>query len=252
MPAQPLEQAERERQALAVLCDEHTRAMLAQNAATLGRLAAAVTHEMNTPLGALRSAADTLLSLDRRGAQADHVREDLLRTIRDSTTRLASVVARLQRFTNLNRAEVQEMCLNGLLSDAASLISERGRIGLDLESRLPYVLGHPQQLSAVLLAILNNAVESGGEVRAATRSSPAWVHVDISDNGRGMTPEQVAEAMEPVLQERDGRMAAGNWNLFSCRHIVEAHGGRISIDSAPGRGTTVHIALKSAATAAHA
>ena len=228
--------------------------MLAQNAASLGRLAAAISHEMNTPLGALRSAVDTFEStIDRNGASDDRiarVQRDLLRAMRESANRLSGVVERMQRFTNLNRAEVQRTCINGLISDVVGLLDphvrERIQVDLQLEAGLPYVISHPQQLSAVFSMVINNAIDSIGEsgsIKVVTRSAPGVVHVEVHDDGRGMSSESLAEVFEPSFRERSGRMTAANWNLFSCRHVVEAHGGEIHASSAEGQGTTVHIAL---------
>ena len=256
-PANVAEPAEREQaqRALSVLCNEQTRLMLAQNAASLGRLAAAISHEMNTPLGAMRSAVDTFEStLDRTGAGPDEriarVQRDLLRAIRDSANRLSGVVERMQRFTNLNRAEVQRTCINGLISDVVGLLDPdvRSRIDIEmeLERGLPSVISHPQQLTAVFSMVMHNAIESMGDtgrIRVVTRSGNGVAHIEIHDTGCGMSPELLAEVFEPSFRERSGRMTAANWNLFSCRHIVEAHGGEIHASSAEGQGTTVHIAL---------
>jgi signal transduction histidine kinase len=243
-----IQQPERTQQSLAVLCNEQTRLMLAQNAATLGRLAAALSHEMNTPLGVLKSSADTLLTLAARNAAPAGVSADLLRAIRESADRLSEVVARMQRFTNLNRAEVQEMCLNGLISDAAGLLDPEVRAGIEfsLEAGLPYVMGHPQQLSAVFLMLLNNAVDSDGSVRVITWADSDRVNVEVRDDGRGIPEHLLSEIFEPSFREHNGRMAAGHWNLFSCRHIVEAHGGHIQIASVEGEGSTVRITLPAA------
>lgn len=243
-PAELVE-PERTRQSLSVLCNEQTRIMLAQNAATLGRLAAALSHEMNTPLGALKSSAETLLILAARDQTRKPLEADLLRTIRDSALRLAEVVARMQRFTNLNRAEVQPMCLNGLISDAAALLEPQARsaVELNLEGGLPYVLGHPQQLSAVMLILFNNAVDSGGAVNVRTWASGRSVDVEFRDNGKGIPADLLPDIFEPSFRERDGRMAAGNWNLFSCRQVIEAHEGQIQIASVEGQGSRVRITL---------
>lgn len=240
--------SERTRQSLSVLCNEQTRLMLAQNAATLGRLAAAISHEMNTPLAVLRSSADTLLKLAGRESAPSQVSADLLRAIRESADRLSEVVGRMQRFTNLNRAEVQKMCVNGLISDAAGLLDPDVREGIELKLApgLPYVMGHPQQLSAVFLMLLNNAVDSGGNVRVVTWTGGSDINIEFRDDGRGIPEHLLAEIFEPAINEQDGRMRASHWNFFSCRHIVEAHRGSIQIASVEGEGTTVRITLPAA------
>jgi signal transduction histidine kinase len=256
-PGTALENLEREqaRRALSVLWNEQTRLMLAQNAASLGRLAAAISHEMNTPLGALRSAVDTFETIvARNGTNPDTrvaaVQQDLLRAIRESANRLSRVVERMQRFTNLNRAEVQRTCVNGLISDVVGLldpdIRARVRIILEQMAGLPYVVSHPQQLTAVFSMVVNNAIDSvgvDGQIRIVTRSADRTVHIEVHDNGRGIPAHALGEVFEPSFGEQSGRVASTNWNLFSCRHLIEAHGGEIHISSAEGEGTTVHIAL---------
>lgn len=255
---------DRAEKSLALLCNEQTRAMLAQNAANLGRLAAAISHEINTPLGALRSAVDTLSRVAERsggGAEADArlaaLQTDLLKTIRDSTFRLSEVVQRMQRFTNLNRAEVQRTCINGLIADVIGLLDadvrERIRIELDQQPGLPYVIGHPQQLSAVFSILVNHAIDSidgAGQIRILTRYTPGLVHVEVHDDGRGIPASILPGILDPVFETHNGRVASTNWNLFSSRHIIESHGGAIEVASTEGQGTSVSITLP-AEPAAH-
>jgi signal transduction histidine kinase len=262
-PAKFGEAAERDpvARALGVLCNEQTRLMLAQNAASLSRLAAAISHEMNTPLGSLRSAVDTFESTVHRTRTASEdrvakVQLDLLRSMREAANRLSEVVERMQRFTNLNRAEVQPTCVNGLISDVVGLLDpdvrSRVEIELQLERGLPWVTSHPQQLSAVFSMIIHNAVDSieaEGRIRIVTRHEDGHVHMEIHDNGRGIPDDLLPDVFEPVFRERSGRVGAANWNLFSCRHVIEAHEGEIHLSSLVGEGTTVHIALPVRASA---
>jgi two-component system, NtrC family, sensor kinase len=90
-----------------------TRVLLSDHAASLGRLAAALSHELNSPIGALKSAVDTLLLINARLATAEsaererllRLQADLRRSLHQSSSRLAQIVGRMQRFTNLDRAE---------------------------------------------------------------------------------------------------------------------------------------------------
>lgn len=241
--------------ALSLLCNEQTRAVLAQNAANLGRLAAAISHEINTPLGALRSAVDTLSKVAERNGFGDNPRlasmqSDLLRTIRDSTFRLGEVVQRMQHFTNLNRAEVQRTCINGLIADVIGLLDSdvrsRVAIELDQEPGLPYVISHPQQLSAVFSILVNRAIDAmdkTGRIRIVTQSRPGLVCVEITDDGRAIPESILPGVLEPSFQTHNGRVASTNWNLFSSRHIVESHGGDIQVTSTEGTGTSVTVKL---------
>ncbi|HZU27144.1 MAG TPA: HAMP domain-containing sensor histidine kinase [Bryobacteraceae bacterium] len=234
-----------------------TRILLTENAASLSRLAAAVSHEMNNPLGALVSGVDTLLLLAARqatcGPEEQHrlvrLQADLRRSIQESAQRLKELVGRMQRFTNLDQAEEQPSDLNELLRDVAALMDprERGSAQVELRlDRLPPVLCRPQQMSAVFSSLLRNAVEAvdgQGRVVVSTATRDSTVEVRIEDNGRGLSSDELATIFDPGFRESGGRMAAGNWSMFNSRQIVREHGGDIAITSNEGKGTEVVITL---------
>ena len=111
---------------------------------------------------------------------------------------------------------------------------------------MPAVLCRPQQISAVLASLLRNAVQAvdgTGRVELSTSRENNSVAIRISDNGRGLSPDQVANIFDPGIRESGGRMAAGNWSMFNSRQIVREHGGDIAIASHQGRGTVVTVML---------
>src|SRR5207302_6926764 len=121
-----------------------TRILMTESAASLSRLAAAVSHEMNTPLGALISGVDTLLLLGARMATCQpseyprlvKLQADVRKTVQDSARRLKDLVARMQRFTYLDQAEVQPADVNSLIRDVAALFEPGLKNGTKLELRL--------------------------------------------------------------------------------------------------------------------
>jgi signal transduction histidine kinase len=244
-------------QAAENLRQSETRNLLAENAASVGRLAAALSHELNSPIGALVSGVDTLLLLASRQATSTGpdqqrlvvLQNELRHSIRESTDRLKQIVARMQRFTNLDKAEVQSANLNEILNDVTALLeptySGSTKIELDLHP-LPELVCRPQQLSAVFSNLLGNAIEAtknDGHVRVCTRHVDNAVKVDIHDNGRGLDPEQVESIFDPGFRVTEGRVATGNWSMFSSRQIVREHGGDIGILSRPGEGTQIEVTL---------
>jgi signal transduction histidine kinase len=224
----------------------------------MGRLAAALSHELNSPLGVLRSAVDTLLLLGARQATSPPeaqgalvvLQADLRRSISESAARLQQMVARLQRFTNLDKAEVLSADINAMIEDVIALlepgVQERVTLELDLQPTGPLIC-RPQQLSAVLSSLLQNAVEAisngHGRVRITTREIDSQLELQIHDNGRGLRPEELANIFDPGFKIAGGRVGTGNWSLFSARQIVREHGGEISIESAQGQGTLVRVRL---------
>jgi signal transduction histidine kinase len=233
------------------------RILLSESAASLSRLAAAVSHEMNNPLGVLLSGVDTLLLLGARQATSTpeeqprlvKLQAEVRRSVQESITRLKELIGRMQRFTNLDQAEVQATDINELLKDVAALVDPQLKQGAGLELHLepiPPLVCRPQQLSAVFSSLLNNAMQAvngDGRIVISTRQNEQEVEVEISDNGRGVDPEELANIFDPGFRVSGGRMAASNWSLFNSRQIVREHGGDIRIESRPGRGTRITVAI---------
>jgi signal transduction histidine kinase len=235
-----------------------TRSLLAQNAASVGRLAAALSHELNSPIGALVSGVDTLLLLASRQATAAPAEQqrlvvlqnDLRKSIHQSSGRLREIVVRMQRFTNLDKAEIQAARLNDIIGDVSALVQPayngKATIALSLAPNLPELTCRPQQLSAVFSNLLNNALEasdSGGVVQVTTRAVDSSLEVLIEDRGRGLDGRELATIFDPDFKITQGRVATGNWSMFSARQIVREHGGDIDIESRRGDGTRVRVTL---------
>jgi signal transduction histidine kinase len=233
------------------------RNLLSQNAASVGRLAAALSHELNSPIGALVSGVDTLLLLASRQATSGPseqqrlvvLQNELRKSIKQSTDRLKDLVARMQRFTNLDKAEVQSANINDILGDVAALLEPRykGKAQLEMDLHpVPTLVCRPQQLSAVFSNLLGNAIEAlngNGKVVVSTRRKDQNVEVEIRDNGRGLDPDAISTIFDPGFKVTQGRVSTGNWNMFSSRQIIREHGGDIHIDSKVGEGTRVSVVL---------
>lgn len=233
------------------------RILLSEHAASLGRLAAAVSHELNSPIGALINAVDTLLLLAARQATAVPAEQqrlvvlqaELRMSVRESASRLRQLVGRMQRFTNLDKAEVQSVDLNELLGDATALLEPhwkgRAHVQMNLQP-VPPLVCRPQKLSAVFYNLLNNAIDAvdgDGRIVISSRKLDTEVEVQIADNGRGVPADQLAAIFDPGFRSAGGRVASANWSMFSSRQIVREHGGDIRIVSGEGKGTTVRVTL---------
>lgn len=233
------------------------RVLLSEHAASMGRLAAAISHELNSPIGALVSGVDTLLLLASRQAtvppqeQARLVtlQNDLRRSVKISATRLQELVARMQRFTNLDKAEVTQVDLNGMLGDVTALLEPqwkmKAEVKLDLD-KMPPLTCRPQQLGAVFYNLVSNAIDAvngDGRITIATRTREDLIEILIADNGRGMTEDVLEGIFEPGFRSTGSRMAAANWSMFSARQIIREHGGDIQVSSGVGKGTTVSVTL---------
>ncbi len=240
-----------------MLASAQSRALLSESAVSVGRLAAALTHELNTPLGALKSSIDTMLVLAAKQAIAPPeaqprlvaVQSDLRRGVANSLDRLQKVIARLQQFVDMDHTLRTEIDLNELLGDVAILFEPKikDKIRLEFQLRpLPRLYCRPQQLTTVFSSLLSNAIDAvngDGRIVISTESKETQVEVRIEDTGRGMEPEILDTIFDPGFRVSSGRMSAGNWSLFSSRQIVFEHGGNIQITSEAGAGTTVTVTL---------
>jgi signal transduction histidine kinase len=233
------------------------RILLTENASSMSHLAAAISHEMNNPLGAMLSGMDTLLLLAQKLVNAKpeekpkliELGTELRSSIQQSAERVKELVGKLQRFTDLDETNMQSADVNEILRSVAAMAAGETKNPPTLDLRLDTVLTvmcRPQQLAAVFRSLLTNAVNAtngNGRISIVTHSDGERVEVDIEDNRRGMTTDQIKNIFEPEFRVTGGRVAAGNWSMFNSRQIIREHGGDIRITSREGQGTRVTIVL---------
>ncbi len=233
-----------------------SRLMISENAASQGRFAAALSHELNSPIGALSSALDTLLLAFRKQQKNPQEQERLeevflgaTEAARQSCERLKETVGRMKQVSNLDRAETQVIDINQLWTSTLALLQGelegKAQVTTDLK-QLPPILCRPQQLSAVFSNLIRNAaaaIEEKGTIRLSSHQKNGDIVLAIQDDGRGISENRLAQLFDPAFQTQGDRISTTNWGLFTTRRIIIEHGGQIDIDSAEGRGTTVRILL---------
>ncbi len=240
------------RQALRSLQETQSRLLLSETAASQGRLAAALSHELNSPLGVVTNTMSSLKSYfdrEERPSRSNEPVRSLVKGGYDAAERLTGIVNRMNRFTNLDRAEIRDSDLNEILTDTVGMLSgelsPRARTTLDLQP-LPRIRCRPQTLSAVFSTLLRNAAESmdgQGHIRISSRRQEREIVIELRDNGRGIASEKLPHLFEPAFAVKDGRVGTSNWSLFSSRSIVVEHGGHLEIESEEGEGTLVRVSL---------
>ncbi len=233
--------------------EAQSRLLVSGSAASLGKFAATISHQLNSPLGALSSSLDSLQRLSSRHARQDlrlrDLEEGLFANARGSAAQIEDAVRRMQRFTNLDRAEAHPIDLTQLLRDVAAMVEpdadKKVRIEVNSES-LPKLTLRPQQMSAVFAKLLQNAVhasrpDSTVGIEAACRNGS--VQVRITDQGPGLDPAVAKTLFEPAFQVRDGKVVGGHWGLFTARQVVREYGGDVDVRSQPGQGVEVVVTL---------
>lgn len=216
---------------------------------------AAMSHELRTPLAVIRSAADNLAD----GVVHDHpqVRKygDL---VRGEGRRLSEMVEQILELAGIQSGQrgfaLAPMAVLPLLRQvvhaSSTLITEAGlEVEYDVPDALPPVLGDESGLRRVFQNLIGNAIKygaSGGWIGLRARGSGREVLVSVADRGMGIDAAQQAHIFEPFYRTPeviDAQIHGAGLGLSLVQRIVEAHGGRISVHSAPGGGSefTVHL-----------
>ena len=229
--------------------------------ASLGFATAGVTHDMKTPLGTLTLGIDRLarqLGRLEDGAGATPLTGEMRRVLgdcRDAARQLRSLVESI-RVHAKDKPPVRELVRPVELAESALRICRgeilaRAQLSFE-QSEAPAVAGDPVQLGQVLLNLLVNAAQAiePGEVgrhrvrlRVGARDGNALI--EVSDTGRGIADDVLPRIFDPFFTTRTEEGGTG-LGLAIVRDIVDHHGGRIDVQSAPSRGTTVSVLLPAA------
>lgn len=208
------------------LIEAESRSAQAQAAASTVRLAAALSHELNSPLGALESSVDSLAAISSRivakpeGRLLD-LQRDVISVIRQSTGRLSEIVHSMQRFTNLDRADVQSVDIRQMIDDVVALCGSQGaHIHVDIPE-LPRVMARPQALSQALAGLLTSR-DSELHVSAAAPNGSIELRIEGLSLPDG-------EAADPGFAVDGTRVGTRNWELFNARQVVRALGGNLHV-----------------------
>ena len=172
-------------------------------------------------------------------------REDALRGIAKSVAHINHLVGRLGLLRPELKIQPAESDLNDVVTNAiVGLENGPGAVLLkDLQPLPRITLDREQMLKVVTNLVLNatEAISGRGEVRIATSQNNGWAVLTVADNGCGMTPEFLNRSLfRPFQTTKKNGLGIG---MFQSKMIVEAHGGRITADSEPGKGTVFRIFL---------
>ena len=241
-------QARRHEAELALLRRE---VLEARKAATLGELLGTTTHEFNNALTTILNYAK--LGLRHRDAPT---RDKALERILSAGTRAAKITASILGMARRGTTRMEPLQLETLIEESLVLLERemsKYRVLVEREySPVPQVSANPGQVQQVLLNLLVNARQAmpqGGRLIIRLSRDPAVGFVDlmVRDTGCGMAPEVMRRMFEPHFSTKSGPDETGKGGsglgLSACREIVEAHQGRIRVESALGKGTAITIRL---------
>jgi len=217
-------------------------------------LVANVSHEIKTPLAAIRGYAETLQdgALEDPAAAAGF----LDRILRQSR-RLQSILDDLLTLSRIESPAAvegrEEIDLQHLLEWAADLVcdeAQQQQIDLVVADGPPcLLLGEREALERLLINLLDNAIKynrPGGSVRAAIQSPSRQIVLEVSDTGIGIPPaalDRVFERFYRVDRARSREAGGTGLGLAIVKHAAQLHGGRVEVESRPGEGSTFRVVL---------
>jgi nitrogen-specific signal transduction histidine kinase/CheY-like chemotaxis protein len=242
------------------------RLLAASRLASIGTLAAGVGHEINNPLTYVLGNLDRVLELILApGASADPRATiaqsfELIAEARDGAQRIAEIVADLKLLSGPERDELVAVDVDAAVERALTIVASqlvsRGRVLKTLGGPPPAVAAEARLVQAVINLLLNAAQAlpsdgGNGEIEIATTSAADEVVVSVSDTGAGIPESVRRQIFEPhfTTKRTSGGTGLGLWVV---RRIIEAFGGRVDVESEPGRGSTFRLILRAAETGAPA
>jgi two-component system sensor histidine kinase KdpD len=238
------------------LLEAEVRARIAAEEASRTRLQylAMISHELRAPLSAIKGFITTLLTKDVEWDLA--TQHDFMSIIDMEADKLTKLVDELLDFSRMDAGRLRVMpevqTLHDILARATpqlSMLTQNYNLMLDIPPDLPAVMADRQRIAQVLTNLVDNAVKytpRHTNIRISAMPEGDYVRVDASDEGPGIAPEEETQLFQPFYRGNDSlvhQTKGAGLGLAICKGLVEAHGGKIWLQSHKGPGTTISFTL---------
>lgn len=215
---------------------------------SIGLLASGVAHEVNTPLTGVSSYTQMLLSM----IPETDPKHALLQKVHKQTDRASNIVNNLLNFSRVgNMSEFSDIDIHRVLDDTIQLLEPQMRrsqieIVRNYDEELPKIIGNAGKLQQVFTNLLLNsrdAIPESGVIELTTiLNDDESITIKVADNGIGISPENMSKIYDPFFTTKGVGLGTG-LGLAVTYGIVQEHSGHISVESAPGHGTTFRVTL---------
>ncbi len=215
--------------------------------AAVGTLASGVSHELRNPLSAIKNVVFLLKrKLSRKEIpDVDGKTTQFLDIMDKEIDRCSKIINDLLEFTRVTKPTRDTADINTVVKDALARVevAENIKVSKNLPSNLPSVMIDSNQISQVLINIIDNAcqaMEDGGELKISTRASQSLMEIEIGDSGCGIPENGVKKIFDPLFTTKPTGTGIG---LAVCHGIMERHNGQINVKSQKDVGTKMFIKL---------
>ncbi len=242
-----------------------TQAQLVQSEkmASLGNLVAGIAHEVNSPIGVISSAVDInsigLKKIENIVNDSDIKEDDDLQqtisilrgnnqVVATASDRIAEIVKSLKNFARLDEAKFQQSDIHEGIDNTLTLLNHELKEKVTVVrnySEVPKIFCYPNELNQMFMKILRNAsqaIENKGTIKIKTFAEKNSVYVQISDTGKGISPENMNKIFDPGFTTKGVGVGTG-LDLSICYQIIQKHKGEIKVESQLAEGSTFTIVL---------
>lgn len=226
----------------------------AEKLSAVGRLAAGVVHEINNPLATIAACSEALEQrIDEGAFRSSDAESDLseyLGLIKSEAFRCKTITTDLLDFSRMRVGERQAVDVGEIVRSAANLITHQKRRSgisqeIEVDDNLPRVSADGSQIQQAVIALATNAIDAmpeGGQLTLRAFTKGTRIVIEIADTGMGIPPENMSKIFEPFFTTKEVGKGTG-LGLAVCYGIISEHGGRISVRSNLGKGSTFSIFL---------
>jgi signal transduction histidine kinase len=239
------------------LTEQRERLVQSERVAAWRELARRLAHELKNPLFPLQITVENMQrARDRYPEQFDEVFREGAATLLAELAQLKAIINRFSDFSKMPPPDRRSTDLNAIVRGVmklfdAQLTAQCVTARLELDERLPSIEADPAQLQRALQNLVLNALDampSGGVLTVRTAHTEGSARLEVSDSGSGLTREECERLFTPYYTTKQHGTGLG---LAIVQSVVSDHGGRISVQSEPGRGSTFRIELENGKSPHH-